>query len=147
MLGRAISIASLSFSEKVDRGGQPYILHCLRVMNKMSKHDEELRCAAVLHDLIEDTDWTLEDLRQSAFSDRVVTAVKLLTKTNDVDYDTYIHRISQNINATLIKLADIEDNSDVTRLKGLRDKDFERMKKYHRSYLVLKEAKINLQRR
>lgn len=146
MLARAISIVAQAFVDKKDKGGQPYILHCLRVMNKMPKEDEELRCIAVMHDLIEDTSWTLEQLSLSGFSDRVVTGVRMLTKTDDVNYEMYIHNISYNINAVKVKLADLEDNSDITRLKGLRDKDFDRMKKYHKSYLYLKECESRFER-
>lgn len=146
MLARAISIVALAFEKKTDRGGQPYILHCLRVMNKMPKEDEELRCIAIMHDLIEDTNWTLEQLSLSGFSDMVLTGLNLLTRKDDVDYDTYIQRICLNINAIKVKLADLEDNSDITRLKGLRDKDFDRMKKYHKSYLYLKEYEAKHER-
>lgn len=147
MLARAISIVALAFENKTDRGGQPYILHCLRVMNKMPKEDEELRCIAVMHDLVEDTNWTLEQLSLSGFSDRVLTGINLLTKKDDIDYDTYIQRICLNVNAIKVKLADLEDNSDITRLKGLRDKDFDRMKKYHKSYLYLKQYESKHERR
>jgi len=139
MLSRAISIVAQAFEGKKDKGGNPYILHCLRVMDKMPKNDEELRCIAVMHDLVEDTKWEFEDLIKSGFSDRVVTALRLLTHDpNEMNYEQYIHSISMNTNAILVKLADLEDNSDITRLKGLRDKDFERIKKYHKSYVYLK---------
>lgn len=146
MLSRAIAIVANAFKDVKDKGGRPYILHCLRVMDKMPQEDEDLLCIAVLHDLIEDTNYTLEDLRREGFSDRVVQGVNLLTKLGTMNYDDYIHQISQNINATLVKLADLEDNSDITRLKGLREKDFIRMQKYHKSYLLLKAAKIKLTR-
>jgi (p)ppGpp synthase/HD superfamily hydrolase len=138
MLGKAISIVSAAFEGKTDRGGQPYVLHCLRVMNKMPKNNEVLRCAAVMHDLIEDTSWTYDRLIACGFSWKVVDTLKYVTHDKEThSYDEYIDSLSMNKDARMIKIADLEDNSDITRLKGLRDKDFDRMKKYHKHYTFL----------
>ena len=139
MLGKAISITAQAFSGKIDKGGQPYILHCLRVMNAMPKNDSELRCAAVMHDLIEDTKWTISQLVELGFSDRVIKAVVAMTHL-DESYEDYITDISLNPDATLIKLADLRDNSDITRLKGLTKKDFKRMEKYHKAFTYLSKT-------
>jgi len=136
MLGKAIAITSEAFKDKVDRGGQPYILHCLRVMNDMPKEDLELKSAAVMHDLIEDTDWNATKLYEAGFSTRVVVAVMSMTHINQ-SYEDYIRGISSNKDAVQIKLADLKDNSDITRLKGLTKKDFDRMEKYHKAYTYL----------
>lgn len=138
MLGKAIAIASEAFKNKKDKGGQPYILHCLHVMQEMPADDEELRCIAVLHDLVEDTSWTVELLKQEGFSSRVTHGVELLTHREEDSYEEYIRLISTNKDTVLVKLADLRHNSDITRIKGLSVKDFKRIEKYHKSYTYLK---------
>jgi len=140
-LGKAISIAAQAFEGEYDKSGRPYILHCLEVMNNVDKYeDDELRIIAVLHDLIEDTRWELDDVyvRCNA-TDRVITALELLTHIKDVPYEDYITCICTNQDAIKVKLADIEHNSSILRLKGVRDKDLQRIAKYHKAYLRLKE--------
>jgi (p)ppGpp synthase/HD superfamily hydrolase len=137
MLSKAIRIAAEAFEDKVDKGGQPYILHCLYVMNQMPEDDEELRCIAVMHDLVEDTSWTTGLLFYEGFSERVIRGVYTLTHESWETYDDYIKRISANKDAVKVKLADLRHNSDITRIKGLTKKDFDRMEKYHRAYTYL----------
>jgi len=137
-LGKAIKIASEAFENTKDKGGYFYILHCLHVMNQMDTNDEELMIIAVLHDLVEDTDYTLEDLRVMGFSDRVIYGVQALTHEDDIPYMDYIKRISFNDDARKVKMADLRHNSDIMRMKGLRQKDFTRLEKYHVAYEYLK---------
>lgn len=139
MLSEAIAITAKAFVGVKDKGGSPYILHCLTVMNGVKDLNEDVQCAAIMHDLIEDTDWTIGDLRDVGFSERVLELLSLLTHV-DVSYDTYIKQISTDKDAIRIKMADLRHNSDIFRLKGLRDKDIVRMMKYQRSFLTLKEA-------
>ena len=137
-LGTAIAITSEAFKDRTDKGGKPYILHCLHVMNKLKyENDEDLMMAAVLHDIVEDTDYDLNDLRELGFNERVVTLVMLLTHWPDQDYQEYIERIKKNADATKIKIQDLRHNSDITRIKGLREKDFKRIEKYHNAYNFL----------
>lgn len=138
-LGTAIAIAAQAFKNKKDKGGKPYILHCLHVMNKMKYHnDEELMIIAVLHDLIEDTEYTSAVLKTIGFSDRVLNALMYLTHHKDDDYMDYIEAMKMHCNdAVLVKLQDLRHNSDITRMKGLRDKDFKRLEKYHKAYSFL----------
>lgn len=138
-LDLAISIVAQAFVGKSDKGGHPYVLHCLHVMNQMDPGDAELRCIAVLHDLVEDTTWTIEDLRKLGFSERVLIGVDTLTHKNDMPYDDYIKLIAMYPDARKVKLADLKHNSDITRMKGLRKKDFDRLEKYHRSFAYLSE--------
>lgn len=140
MLGRAIALASKAFENKKDKGGQPYILHCLRVMNNLHTNDEELKIIAVLHDVPEDTEIDIVDLRILGYSERVLKALDLLTHRKGIPYDDYIKAISLNEDTTKVKLADLKDNSDITRLKGLTKKDFDRMEKYHRSFIYLSKV-------
>jgi len=137
MLDKAIAIASTAFVGKFDKGGKPYILHCLRVMGKMPQNDEELMCAAILHDLVEDTPWTLEMLEKEGFSPRVLRIVGIMTHDHKVSYHDYIKMIAMDVDATRVKLGDLEDNSNITRMKGLRKKDFDRLEKYHWAYTYL----------
>lgn len=137
MLGKAIKLAAEKFENKKDRGGQPYILHCLRVMNNLHTEDEELKCIAVLHDIYEDTDLEPGDLLKLGFTERVENGVYTLTHLDIHTYDEYIKRVSEVEDATKVKREDLKDNSDITRLKGLRKKDFERVEKYHKAFVYL----------
>lgn len=142
LLAKAISFAAQSFEHITDKGGQPYILHCIRVMQGLHTEDEELNCIAILHDVIEDIfeadpERGLDELRNAGFSERVIRALDLLTHRKGVPYDDYIKPIALNVDATKVKLSDLKDNSDITRLKGLTKKDFDKMEKYHRSYIYL----------
>lgn len=142
-LALAISITAKAFENKTDKAGKPYILHCLRVMNGVNQKDEELMCAAVMHDLIEDTDetseinYTQKTISDLGFSERVVGILYLLTHDPNTPYDEYIKSIAVSKDATEIKLEDLKDNSNITRLKGLRKKDIDRMEKYHRAFMYL----------
>jgi (p)ppGpp synthase/HD superfamily hydrolase len=135
-LALAISITAKAFEEVLDKGGNPYILHCLRVMNNV-QGDECVKCASVMHDLIEDTDWTFEQLTALGFSDKTLGLLHLLTHQRETSYDDYIKAISVSKEATEIKIRDLEDNSNITRIKGARKKDFDRIEKYHRAYIYL----------
>jgi len=135
-LALAISITAQAFENNLDKGGQPYILHCLRVMNNVNG-DECVKCAAVMHDLVEDTDWTFEKLTALGFSDKTIGLLHLLTHNPATPYDDYIKAISVSKEASEIKRRDLEDNSNITRLKGLRKRDFDRLEKYHRAYIYL----------
>lgn len=139
MLAKAIRIAAEAFEDTKDKGGKPYILHCLRVMNKMDQNDEELMSIAVLHDVSEDfpDEYPISDLIGKGFSPRVISALLLLKHDKAISYDDYIKGIATNKDAVKIKLADLEDNTQITRLKGIGKKDLDRVEKYHRSYLYL----------
>jgi (p)ppGpp synthase/HD superfamily hydrolase len=137
MLALAISITAQAFQDKTDRGGKPYILHCLKVMNGVRHLGEDAMCAAVMHDLIEDTDYTLTDIINLKFNQNVCHALACLTHDKGVDYMDYIREISNDPLATAIKKKDLEHNSQVTRLKDLTKKDFDRFQKYATAYKYL----------
>ena len=139
MLGLAISITAKAFQDKRDKGGEPYIMHCLRVMNGVSHLGESVMCAAVMHDLIEDTEWTIADLHESGFSTKTTGIISFLTHKDGISYMDYIKFLAHNKDAVEIKRADLRDNSDITRLKGLTRKDHNRMEKYHTAYTYLSE--------
>lgn len=140
-LAKAICLAATAFINKHDKGGSPYIMHCIRVMNGVDQNDEELMCIAVLHDLIEDCGdkYTFEILANDyGFSDRVVRTIAILTHDKTISsYEDYIKDISRNKDARAVKMSDLKDNSDITRLKGLRKKDFDRMERYQKAFIYL----------
>lgn len=138
MLDKAINIASNAFLGKVDKQGRPYILHLIWVMNKVRHLGEIYMIVAVLHDLLEDTDWTIEGLMKEGFSQEITEALDLLTHYPTEAYENYVSRLSTNTIAREVKMRDLEHNSKITRLKGIRDKDVERLRKYNQSYLFLK---------
>ena len=130
-LDRAIELAKQHHEGQTNKAGKPYIEHPLRVMNQVESEEEKI--VAVLHDIVEDTDISLDDLRSEGFSEEVVSAVECLTKQDGENYDSYIERISFNPLAVKIKLADLEDNRDLTRLPQVTDKDLERLEKYDKA--------------
>lgn len=138
-LAIAIALASEGFKNKTDKAGEPYILHCLRVMNNLHTRDKELQIIAVLHDCIEDNVCTVEQLVNLKFSQRVIFSLILLTHDKQISYEDYIKKLSSDIDAVKVKIADLKDNSDITRLKGLTKKDFNRMEKYHKAYIYLSQ--------
>lgn len=137
MLGRAIEIAATAHAGQVDKGGKAYILHPLWVMDRVRHLGEDFMIVAVLHDVVEDSEWTCKDLLNEGFSAEIVFSLNLLTHFKSVSYDDYIQAISLNMMAKVVKLRDLEHNTKVTRLKGLRKKDFDRLEKYHRAYTYL----------
>ena len=138
MLDTAIAVTAVEFEGKLDKGGVPYILHCITVMEGVKQLGSKVMQAAVMHDLVEDTKWTLDDLRKKGFDEEVVSLVDKVTHRKGETYDDYLDRVAPCPKARAIKLADLDHNSQIHRMKGLRDKDFERLAKYHRAYAFLK---------
>jgi len=127
-LEQAISIASLAHAGQSDKGGEPYILHPLRVMMKLK--DEKQRIVAVLHDVIEDTDITHQDLLNQGLDSELANVILILTRRKDENYDEYINRICYDELAMRVKLADLNDNMDMSRIDILTEKDYQRLAKY-----------------
>lgn len=136
-LSLAIKTAAEGHYDQFDKGGRPYILHVLKVMHYLKSEDDELNCIAVLHDTIEDCDVTFEQLDKLGFSERVIDGVKRLTKQRGQSSDEYLKSILSNQDACLVKICDLRHNSDIRRLKGVREKDFTRMQKYHTMHLQI----------
>lgn len=116
----------------------PYILHPLRVM--FSLDNPILKTIALLHDLIEDTQITISDLRTFDFPDEILDAILALTKKNNETYDDFIARVNQNALAKQVKIADLKDNMDITRLSDVTVTDIERLQKYHNSLKFLENS-------
>jgi (p)ppGpp synthase/HD superfamily hydrolase len=134
----AISIAALAHCGQKDKVGSPYLLHPLRMMLRMKS--EASMMAAVLHDVVEDTDWTLEQLREQGFSDEVLAAVECLTHRDGESYEEFIGQVQKNQIAQQVKIADLEDNMNIKRIGRISPKDLERLEKYHRAWRVLTKA-------
>ena len=132
-LDRAIEIATEAHKGQFDKAGRDYIGHPLRVM-EMGKTEEE-KIVGVLHDVIEDTDWTFEKLAEEGFSDEVIAALRCVTKISENEnYDDFIDRVKKNPLAVAVKINDLTDNMDIRRLPYLSDKDVKRLKKYLKAY-------------
>lgn len=142
MLSKAIVIATNAHSGQFDRGGNPYILHPLKVMHCLKTNDEELQCIAVLHDTIEDSDVSYKDLMDAGMSARVIAGVKALTKVPGQTYDEYKQEVFGNVDAMLVKKEDLLHNRDIRRLKSITEKDIARMVKYQTFYIEI-EQKLN----
>ncbi|HEY8402883.1 MAG TPA: hypothetical protein VIK89_16570 [Cytophagaceae bacterium] len=137
-LAKAISIAVKAHEGQKDKHGAPYILHVLSVMQKGRTEAEKI-CGA-LHDVVEDTDWTFEQLQKEGFSTQIIEALKCVTKkSEDEDYDAFIERTLTNPLAVRVKLNDLEDNMDIRRIPVITEKDTERLNKYLRAYRKIQQ--------
>ncbi len=132
----AIQLALDAHRGHKDRAGRPYILHPLRVMLRMD--DDDARLVAILHDVIEDSAYNLSDLRHAGYPSRVLDAVDALTKRAGEAYEDYIERVILNPLARRVKVADLEDNMDVWRIRNFTQDDFERLERYRRAWSRVK---------
>lgn len=130
-LERAIAIALEAHRGQTDKAGAPYILHPLRVM--LSLNSTEERIVGVLHDVVEDSPWTFEALAEEGFSAAVIEALRSVTKLEGEPYEEFVLRASRNAIGAKVKLADLRDNSDLSRIANPTEKDYERLEKYQRA--------------
>ena len=138
LLASAISLAEKHHKGQTDKGGAPYINHVKRVMESGKTTDEKI--VGVLHDIVEDTNITYEDLEDKGFPARIVEAIWYVTKTED-DYMLFIDRVKRNDLATRVKLNDLADNLDVKRLSNIEKADTHRLNKYLKAFKMLTEVK------
>lgn len=132
---RAMKISYEAHKEQVDKSGIPYIYHPIHLAEQMT--DETAVCVALLHDVAEDTNITLDDLRRERFGKEIMDALELITHDENVPYMEYIRRIEDNPVAKKVKLADLAHNSDLTRLDN-SDKDaLKRVEKYRQAIDIL----------
>ena len=136
-LAKAIEIAASAHSTQKDKGGSPYILHPIRVM--MSLNTQEEKIVGVLHDVVEDSeDWDFDRLREEGFAENIISALKSVTKQSDGEnYEAFIERAGRNQIGRNVKIADIKDNLDVTRIGPLKEKDLLRINKYKNAFSKL----------
>lgn len=128
---KAIALALEAHRGQSDKAGKPYILHPLRLALKFENEEEMV--VAVLHDVVEDSDLTLQDLSDLGFSNTVTDAIGCISKAPGESYDGFISRVLSNEIARRVKIEDIKDNLDLTRLQNVSEEDLKRVKKYHRA--------------
>jgi (p)ppGpp synthase/HD superfamily hydrolase len=138
LLEQCIVFALEAHVGQKDRFGQPYILHPLHLMAQMATEEEQM--TAVLHDVIEDTEATLADIRAMGLPESVIQAVGLLTHDKDnVPYEEYVRQLKPDAIARKVKLADLQHNMDIRRLPVVKENDAVRMEKYRRAWEFLNE--------
>lgn len=137
LLEKAIIIATKAHSGQVDKGGNPYILHPLRVM--LSLDNDEDKVVGILHDVLEDTNITLKYLENNGFYGeiKILQALESITRKSNESYKDFISRVKLNPIALRVKLADLKDNMNISRIKNPTEKDFSRIEKYKKAYRFL----------
>ncbi len=134
-LERAIALAAIAHEGQIDKVGAPYILHVLRVMLRLTTPEE--RMAAALHDVVEDCGWTLDRLRAEGFPEEVIAGIDAVTRRDSESYEEFVLRAKAHPIGRRVKMADLEDNSDVTRLSEITERDQARLAKYRRAMEML----------
>lgn len=135
---KAMKIAYEAHSGQVDKAGLPYIFHPVHLAEQMKTEDTCV--VALLHDVVEDTDITLEDLRKAGFTDVQLEAIAAMTHDESVEYMDYVREIKKNEVAAAVKLADLSHNSDLSRINNPTEKDIKRIEKYKKAIEILKTA-------
>ena len=131
MVDLALSIARKAHEGQLDKAGVDYIEHPIYVASQVDTEEE--KAVALLHDVIEDSPVSAKGLLQAGLPETVVTAVQVLTKKKEQDYQTYLETVKKNPLARVVKLADLKHNSDLSRLYSITEKDKERLKKYKKA--------------
>ncbi|MEC0180511.1 HD domain-containing protein [Paenibacillus peoriae] len=131
----AIAIAAKAHQGQADKGGQPYIFHPLQVMNRVEHMDEKI--VAVLHDVLEDTEVTADQLKEAGFGRHIIEAVEGLTRNEGEEYSEFIRRAQKNPLSRVVKIADIMENMNLERIPNPTEKDLARIEKYKQALLVL----------
>ena len=137
LLSKAIEIATNAHKDQIDKGGAPYILHPTAVAAEVETTEQKI--VAYLHDVIEDTDITAEDLLAAGLPNDIVDAIKVLTKKNGVPYMGYLQAVKKNELARVVKISDIKHNMDLSRIENPTQRDFDRLEKYKKALLFLEE--------
>lgn len=136
-ISKAEFIAKKAHEGQVDKAGEPYFNHPERVANNFAGEEEVM--VALLHDVVEDSEITLEQLKAEGFSDTVLEALDAITRREGETYEEFICRVKENTIALKVKLADLLDNMNVLRLPTLTDTDLQRIAKYHKAYRYLEQ--------
>lgn len=130
-LGQAIAIAARAHQHQFDKGGAPYMLHPLRVMQRVTSEAEQI--VAVLHDVVEDSAVTFDDLARAGFAQAVIDALRSVTKIKGESYQDFVARAARNPIGKAVKLADLAENSDLSRIATPGPKDVARLEKYRKA--------------
>ena len=135
MTKKAMKLCFEAHKDQVDKSGMPYVFHPFHLAEQMP--DEETTVVALLHDVIEDTDYTLEDLRDMGFPEDILEAILLMTHDKSIPYMEYVEQIKKNRIAAIVKRADLMHNSDLSRLEAVDEKAMKRAEKYQQAIAVL----------
>ena len=134
---QALKLCFEAHKEQVDKSGIPYVFHPFHLAEQMT--DEATTVVALLHDVVEDTELTFEDLEKQGFGEEIISALKLLTHNDDTPYMDYVAKIKTDKIATTVKLADLKHNSDLSRLDVVDEKALNRKEKYEKAMKFLTE--------
>ena len=137
MTKTALKLCFEAHKDQTDKSGLPYVFHLFHLAEQMP--DEKTTVVALLHDVIEDTDYTLDDMKNMGFSDDILSAIALMTHADNVEYMDYVRKIKNNPIAREVKLADLKHNSDLTRLDIVDEKALSRREKYLKAIKLLEE--------
>lgn len=140
MLSAMLVLTVNAHDGQFDKGGKPYILHPLRIMHRLRTDDECLQCIALGHDVVEDCGVTYQQLSDIGMPMRVIDGIRCLTKIPGETYEEYKAKVMSNWDSMRVKMEDLRDNSDIRRLKGIGQKDIERMQRYHTFWLEIKNV-------
>lgn len=132
---KAMRVCFAAHKDQLDKSGLPYVFHPFHLAEQM--RDEDTAVTALLHDVAEDSDITLDDLRDMGFNERVLHALSLLTHDHAVPYSEYVRRIGSDPVARAVKIADLTHNSDLSRLDEPTEDDLKRVGKYTAALAVL----------
>jgi len=135
LLELAISVATKAHEGQVDKGGNPYVTHLKSVADALDSTENKI--VAYLHDICEDTLTTFEDLTNMGFTKRIVNSVRVLTKTEGVSYENYLKTVKKDSNAWHVKIADLKNNMDISRIPNPSETDFKRLEKYKKALAFL----------
>jgi len=139
-LAEMYSLVAMRFHRHLDKSGRPYVEHCYHVANALRPYGMTLQAIGCGHDLIEDTHTTYQELYSMGFSDEIVDGIRCVTKVPGESKEEYRAKVISNDRAILVKIEDIDHNSDLRRLKGVRPKDFERHVEYMEFSHILQVA-------
>ena len=136
---RALRIAIRAHEGQQDKSGREYVMHPIRVAERCK--DTRAKIVALLHDTIEDTDVTIEYLRKEGFPEEIIDAVLSVTKQEGENYEDFVRRAVRNAIGKEVKIADLEDNMDIRRLKEIKEEYVDRLRKYLRAWQYLINSK------
>lgn len=134
---KALGFTAVAFAHKKDRGGDIAVKHPLAVWSRVRNESEEVQVVAILHDIVEDTDWVVEDIRDH-FGDAIAEAVDAISRREDESYWDYIKRVAKNPIAVKVKIADLMENSSPERLNKLPEKDRGVINRYNKALMFLR---------
>ena len=138
MTKKALMLCFQAHKDQVDKSGMPYVFHPFHLAEQME--DEDTTIVALLHDVVEDTNYTISDLNNMGFPQQVMDAIAVMTHDASVPYLDYVAKLKENAIARTVKLADLRHNSDLTRLEHVDEKALERVEKYRKAIAILTEG-------